>query len=69
MRFHYSILVTTHLELDSLVVLHADLEVDGGLGGGLGGQADVELVLAKVVGGEALVGGVVGVVHRLYGQG
>ena len=54
--------------MDSLVVFLGHLEVDWRLRDGLGGEADVEPVLAQGVVGEALVAGVVSVVHRLYGQ-
>ena len=54
--------------MDSLVVFLGHLEVDWRLRDGLGGEADVEPVLAQGVVGEALVAGVVSIVHRLYGQ-
>ena len=65
---HYDYWECSHLELDCLVVLHADLEVDWRVWDCLVMEADVEAVLPEAVGGDALVSVVMGVQHRLYHQ-
>ena len=59
----------THPELNCFVIHHVDLQVDRGLGPRLGGEADVEGVLAQVVAGQALVGSVVAVEDGLDSEG
>ena len=57
-----------HLQLNRLVILHGDLKVDRRVGDGLVVEADVEAVLPEAVGGDALVGVVVGVQYGLNRQ-